>query len=272
MLLFRSKNPLVYPGDRLPGVDYSHPAAGSRLVISAVSGTTAGAFYRIDRAVACTFTNSPTSKIDAAIGPSFFGVNQGTAATTLAATAGNINTCTTAYIIRWGGTDGTNNQIIGTTAGNTQADTDGQPGSNFGTGTVVEGGVIIPTGDPCFLVRSGNAPISKQNWLVCNLRTGKISQNTAATSGTGSSSGSTAIIGTSGSHLNGFAGSIAAVMCSNAFLSPAQLLQWAQDPWSFWYPPAVENLIGAGLATPTTIAPPAFPVTYQRNQRIIMSG
>jgi hypothetical protein len=37
----------------------------------------------------------------------------------------------------------------------------------------------------------------------------------------------------------------------------ATLLAWAADPWSFWYPPEVEQLIDFSLPS-TFVPPPVF--------------
>lgn len=48
-----------------------------------------------------------------------------------------------------------------------------------------------------------------------------------------------------------FNGFIAAAMVGADYLAIPQLLQWAENPWAFWYPPAVQNLIFNSLVTPT---------------------
>jgi hypothetical protein len=41
-------------------------------------------------------------------------------------------------------------------------------------------------------------------------------------------------------------------MFSAQYMSMGALLQWAQRPWDFWYPPTVEDLIFSSLVGAST--------------------
>jgi hypothetical protein len=63
---------------------------------------------------------------------------------------------------------------------------------------------------------------------------------------------------------------MAAAMYSTVFPSMATLLAWAADPWSFWYPPEVEQLIDFSLSSPPP-PPPPFTTSYRYVQNIIQN-
>jgi hypothetical protein len=72
------------------------------------------------------------------------------------------------------------------------------------------------------------------NMVLTNLLTGAITTATATTATTPSGFGDIWNFFSANSGV--FSSSGSAAMVSNAALSLPQLLQWAADPWSFWYP------------------------------------
>jgi hypothetical protein len=270
---FRSKNRIVYPGDRLPGLDPTH-AASQGVVFS---GIAAGAnFINLLNGAPGTITGSTsTGTLDGVIGPRYqsnsVAGSTGSTKFTISTPGGTGRTY--AVIFRSAATlSGTNGLFVEAAGANAQAVRHNGTGISFSVGGVGSGstGITLAASTPYFLAASLPTGAAWR-WALVNLVTGQMTSGTATNAAvTQPTTGF--IIG------NLFAGNVsgtdyfAAAMYSTAVLSAAQLAQWAADPWSFWYPPAVESLIGAGLATPTTIVPPAFPVTYQRNQRIIMTG
>jgi len=108
---------------------------------------------------------------------------------------------------------------------------------------------IMVTGLPYFIASSINA--STSNHLILNLATGQLFTATAGGL-TATAPDGTYIVGseqlgsTSGNNL-------AAVMVSAEFLGMSQLLFWAKNPWSFWFP---ENRVFDFLVgTPAAVAP-----------------
>ncbi len=103
-------------------------------------------------------------------------------------------------------------------------------------GSTFSSGVTLALNVPYFVAVSYNG--STARWVVANLNTGQITQaTTSATHTIGTLGGSTTFVsgGTSGAYF--MDGQINAGMCAlNNWLSAAQLLAWAADPWAFWYP------------------------------------
>jgi hypothetical protein len=274
MLLFRSKNPLVYPGDRFPGFDPSHPAAngcffsgiavsGQKNVINLISGSIGSAIVAVN-----------STPLDGAIGPTIL---PNTAAGTTGGLSYSIASPATlpftiAVIGRAPASVPASIQIFLTTTGTTNL----QALTLMSTTGVLRATVnnaaklsaLVPAaGRPFFAACSVTRSVAGSVlFVLAQLDTGQITtdsvnNNSTIIAGTGLR------VGNSFSQLNSFTGLIAAAMMSNAALTLNQLITWAADPWSYWYPPTVENLIGKSLLTFT-----AFPVTYQSNQRIIMTG
>lgn len=74
------------------------------------------------------------------------------------------------------------------------------------------------------------------NAVAVNLTNGIVlSQSSSVASGAPGTDSGTCGIGNRGSALHA-QGRIAAAMYSTGFMPMASLLQWAADPWSFWYP------------------------------------
>ena len=111
-----------------------------------------------------------------------------------------------------------------------------------------------PFGVPYFCVFSLSALSSLLTSVLVNLATGKTYVYFANEGGPVPTAGDGTIwIGNRNSARN-WNGWIAAVSYSNTFLSLPQLLQWAQDPWSLWYPQTFD-LVDM-INTPTQPPPP----------------
>lgn len=87
----------------------------------------------------------------------------------------------------------------------------------------------------CSLRMSGvSSPI--QRWVKVDLATGQIETTATTTNETLGNIASTLVL-TNTTGTASFTGGIAAAMLSyRSFLTMAELIAWAQDPWSFWYP------------------------------------
>lgn len=121
-----------------------------------------------------------------------------------------------------------------------------------GAGSEVNSG--IPLVSPCFYAVSFSA--AAINFLVVNLVTGQVQTATAAgTTPVPNGPGSGIFIGTFDNGGGQFLGKISHVMCVANFLSLSQLLQWAADPFSFWYPRTVSDLIFSSLNAPAAAGP-----------------
>lgn len=86
-------------------------------------------------------------------------------------------------------------------------------------------------------------------FVVRNLLTGQTTITTNTTTYTPAAT-NTGTYNVGGFSPNSWAynGSIAAVMYSNIRLSLPQMLVWANDPWSFWYPRSRASVVGVAAA------------------------
>jgi hypothetical protein len=83
----------------------------------------------------------------------------------------------------------------------------------------------------------GTSPNAIGNCVLVNLQTGAVqSQSTTATISTPTTDTGTCTIGNRGSPTVGCPASIVAAMYTTNFTPMSELLQWAADPWAFWYP------------------------------------
>lgn len=110
---------------------------------------------------------------------------------------------------------------------------------NLTEGAVLEivSGINLAIGVPYFVAVS--ADTSKANFIVCNLLNGK-REMSSINSSTATAGNGTLVIGSDFTNGAGL-GSIACLMVSGGTgtdgrLSLPVLIDWALDPWSFWYP------------------------------------
>lgn len=256
-------NPLAFPGGN-PGIDISHPAAAT-LRFACVA--TASNFLRIAPTITTpTLTaTAPTFRIDGGLGP--VGVFTGAQNTNAVAFAGNPtatdSVATIAAIFRFATNSGTACPIAtsNTTAAyainisttpNIQSICPGTGGGTFTT--------LTPTaGEPYFVAIS--AITGNEIAVMKNLRTGQIFTGSATGGWSAAAQNGTVNIGCMSAYGQSFWGSIAAASWSNTFMPLSQLVQWANDPWSLWYP---RSLIFPGFTSP----PPV--ILLQGNMSLIM--
>lgn len=103
---------------------------------------------------------------------------------------------------------------------------------------------VASVNTPYFVAASGFSS-GTLNWVIVNLASGQIvAESHACSAFPATSMGGQNIIGNnSGQPMLGI---VAAAMYSPAYMPLTQLLQWAADPWSFWYPndDAFNSLVG----------------------------
>lgn len=103
-------------------------------------------------------------------------------------------------------------------------------------GTTNDSGLSLATNVPYFLAASANSG-NAINFVAMRLDNGQFVAATTA-SGVNLASTGTYHLGVSPVLGSSATSSIAAAMKGSKFLSAAELMQWAYDPWSFWYPRA----------------------------------
>lgn len=235
-------NPLAYPG-RLPGFDPGHFALGGKPLYS---GVRSGAnFINLLTSASGTVTGTFTSALDGNLGPSLgcgaiANSNQiaVSGAPQIAYQQGTI-----AAIVR--PSDVTNFNAIFAGSPNTSGGLDLFFANDSGAlgdlmmrvfGTNIRSNINnTVAGVPYFVVASCDAA-TNINFLQVNLNTGRVDTATAASSATLPLLDGTFLVAQWRGGGLGCTGNLAAVMYSGTYLSMAQLKQWAQDPWAFWYP------------------------------------
>jgi hypothetical protein len=105
--------------------------------------------------------------------------------------------------------------------------------SNFGQGGS-GGAATIVVNTPYFAIWSISP--SNINYLTLNLNNGKVTTQSVANSVVPTAPNGTYQIGSNSGDADFSTVNIAAAMFSPNYLSIAQMRQWAQDPWAFWYP------------------------------------
>jgi hypothetical protein len=266
MGLLRSYNPLVYPGGRArPGFDPSHPASSGVINGNGFSGIASGAnFVNLLNGAKGTPANGPTSTLDGRIGPSAVFTATGAQATYSTPLAVVNNSTTSAAILvcsafnAGGGTWFIHGTFVGhyngfgiTSAGALQAyDKDG--GSKSST-------FSLSLNVPYLIIVSKNS--ATVNFLAVRLDNGSLQTSTASGFTTVSVSDGLYTIGCFAGSSGQIDASMATCMYGTSYLSMPQMLAWASDPWSFWYPPKVSNLIFSSVANPSSnvlIPPPVL--------------
>ena len=256
MPLIRLSNPLIFPS-RKPGFDPSHPAAQNpRLSLVAAQAN----FLNIGGLGGQPATANISAAVPKSIGPIVDFGNAGgsqkvtvanlSTATDVAFTAAaiivvrtiiaaaqqlltNSNTGTAPFAFRITASTGTLNLNVN------------------GTNSVFASPALI-VGVPYLVAASRTS--NNINFLISRLDTGQVYTGAVANAGTSAGGNGTYCIG------NGVAGGVscfsymAAAMASATYLSIPKLLAWGADPWSYWYPRAVENLIMSSLKTPAAAA------------------
>jgi len=235
MLLAPLSN-LEFPSWRAPGIDQTHPAFVANRFVGLP--TLSGAGY-LDLRSAGRFTTggSPASNIiDASLGPTL----------TLASTSSQ-------YVSRAGYSTavdavGTLAAFIRPTTVNALATIIGNGASSgfffrvSATGFLTVGATSIGTitstiglsaGVPYLVAVSINT--SASTFVAVNLTNGQIQTYTGSGLTLTTTTSGTIYIGqqSSGNYFNGLIGP---TMYSPTYLSKAQMIAWAADPWAFWYP------------------------------------
>lgn len=230
------RGPFSYPGIE-PRFDPSHIAAGiTRFSAVAFNGTN---LVNLLNGAQGTIGGSPTSVEDGTLGHCF----RGNAGTVFVNFTGQSTANDSDVTFGWMWRPAASNANMPVFASDGAA-TNGAwvGGSNPGRLIIVansggafkqsSGGVTYVTGSPYFCAVSMNSSVT--NFVLTNLETGVT--KTSTTTGTAlTAPNGTYRIGLNNTfHLNNT--SVAAVMFAGQYSSMNKLLQWAADPWAFWYP------------------------------------
>ena len=233
---------LSYPTGATPGFDPSHPAVGDQVRIGYTASVIAlsGTVVNLMNGKAAAPTGS-AAKSFGGIGP----VTSYTGATDVSTLSGFVGTAIVSnaamtmaaigYITSI--TSGASTFIVNQTGSSMSLGALSAGGDLVMTvnGTSIDSGISFPLSAPVFCV--GSTQINGgTNFVLVNLATGSIK--------TAAGAGSSAISAGDGNYYFGnrngirvLNGGMAAAMVSvsPSQLSIPQLVQWAADPWSFWY-------------------------------------
>ena len=265
-LPLRPKNPFRYPGGRLPGIDRSHPAASKLMWSGICYGGNAINLVNGQPGVP-TGSPLPVGAMDPVLGPCMNTQANFNLWSNFSGLPISPAGCpgTVAVLLRFNFISGSIMAIIGPGSEQLvfQLDAGNIPdlylySSTGGTGLIL--GPADTSGNvPYFLVASwyysGGSVFATAT--LKNLNTGQIITGSSSGTGTHDAGDGTLTYG-GGAFADNVAGNNAAGMWSIAYLSPAQQLAWAADPWSFWYPPVLEQIIAESV----TGGPP--PLVYPR--------
>lgn len=255
-LVFR-RNPLAFPAGRSPGFDASHPASNGLLRKRGFSAVPIGANF-VNVIDGSPFTASNTTAAIRAAGPCVKFSSATSACTQTGYSAST--TLTLAAVVEFSSLGSVYQGIVGSS---TNASTNspilylqgasGGPLDLYSSGDQSSTIKATSTNTPFFIAVSAKSS-TKYNYILVNLTNGSIVTNSITPSAGFLTANGTVVIGNGNTTSQPALGYIYASMYSYAFLSIPQLLAWAQDPWSFWYPRTRDNLIFSSLTRST---PPA---------------
>lgn len=240
-LLRRARGPLAFPGTK-PGFDPSHIAAAQTRLSAAAMG---GNFVDLTTGKSGAITGSPTNSIGL-IGPRIGFPGSTDLVTFSGKPTASFPNYTFGCVVAFDVVNVTNQFLISSSNGGTgvRLSIVNAGGSKLSIGINSLGGfnatqipIAVNTPYALFGSLAWVSPNALCNAVAVNLTNGVVlsqSSSVAAGGAPGADSG-TCSIGNRGSSLHA-QGRIAAAMYSTEFTPISSLLQWAADPWSFWYP------------------------------------
>lgn len=225
---------LAFPCGEAPGFDPTHIAASGIRQGLGVSFIPVGAnFISLLSGVAFTLTGTITNKIFGVIGPATGGTS-GTGRASIASTSIATGARSAAAIVQFTAMPAAFKTLINDSIVTFTVNAANNP-QLFYNNAQHSSSVTLVAGVPYFIAASAISG-GAFNILVMNLLTGAITLTSSTSADTFASIGTTIFAGNNNNGAQPMNGGIAAGMYSPAYLSPQQLLQWAADPWRFWYP------------------------------------
>lgn len=241
------RNPLAFPTGRRPSFDPTHIAAPPLNAPAWASAAVVGNNFLELPSLSAPTGTQPAYSTDGILGP--VGVFNNNAFLTLTYPSSGAAPGVVAAIFR--PTTSSPVAVMGQTYGISITSTSIFMSGNS-QGDVI--GVTVPAvlNVPFFFAASSTGSSGVTRAVAVNLNTGQIYTSTGL-AGIG-------VAGNKAFHLGGFSGnsfvgSIAAAFLGQGYsLSLSQLLAWAQDPWSFWYPdPFNFDYVGSSVFAVTAL-------------------
>jgi hypothetical protein len=249
--LLKPYNPLAYPGNRLPGFDPSHPASQSSYFSAISSGAN---FVNLKNGrpgviSGAGFSTSVFGQIGSVtVGDTSVGKKSSFSGIPIV----NQSRILMASIFYVAAIQGSTSMSVGcSTTTNGQGwymyIPNNSPNLQAYNGAAVNSGIPMVANVPYFAAFSASVAANNVNFCLANLSNGTVKTGTAACGSVTTADGGCIVGGDSFGQT--FVGGIAAFMFSNVYLGLPQLLAWAADPWSFWYPPVQQQVMFSGLQT-----------------------
>ena len=265
-------SPLAFPAGRAPGFDPTHIAAQGISQGHGFSGIANGASFVNLLSGTNAARSILTASLNGNIGPA---LTLGTVSTARFSGQSTVNDAnvTLASII-WPTSLASSGSILATSTTGT---------SGWTLNLAITTGVVIlrPNGGTSYTSTLGlaiNTPYfvaastqgTQAVFLVTNLLTGVTTTQTVTASHASTAPNGTYGVGNNSS-INSIVGLVAAAMFAPSYMSISQLLQWAQSPWDFWYPPTVNDYIFAETVG-TSGPPPTFLAAWALGRNRIVDG
>jgi len=237
-LLLKRPNPYGFPGGT-PGVDTSHPAARN-LLFSGIAQN--GSFFNLMTGKYGVLTGAPPAFIDPVMGPSVkYGAGGASDCHTFPFPATAFTALTAAFFITMDQTEAYTPRVCsnngsaaswGVVCGNATINyLSAYLGGNYPS----QPPITLTTGVPFFCIVSYGP--TGANFVTVNLRTGQTLHYTEAVISSPLAGDGNLYVGNySAVTARAAGGHLSALMVSSHYMSIPEMLVWAQDPWSFWYP------------------------------------
>lgn len=232
---------LGFPAGRTPGFNPSHPASGGISAGRGFSGVASGGSFRsLITGKVGTLNNTPTGGIKANLGPIVNFTASADGLKFAGQSTANDSDFTIGAILSFN-TLGSLSCVFGTSA---TGDSLMLHKSAANVLAIRTGGGNQPSDAPALVasvpyfvaVSVTGTGAGTAKYVQTNLSTGVVQTGTGQSAARTPGSDGTYVVGNWAFFSLPTLGNIAAIMYAPSFISSQQLMQWAQNPWSFWYP------------------------------------
>lgn len=237
------RHPLVFPAGRRPGVDYSHPALTGKSLLRLSVVARGGSLIDVTGRQVGTRSGAVSGQIFSALG-NVTDFNTGSGGN-ITFSGPSVTEPATLAVILWlnvGTVLSNSTGVSPFTIGRGTGGTSSYVVLGIGGGTQFIGPNFLSGGVPYFLAATFGS--ASPMVVARRLDTGSLLTSNFSSASTNTSNGTYSV---------GDNGPVAAAAITNAIMTPEQLIQWAYDPWSFWYPPP--STIQLGVGVPAATAP-----------------
>jgi hypothetical protein len=247
-----NRNPLAFPSGMVAGFDPSHPLS-KNIRFSGIASD--GNFFNLLSNKPGTVVGAPSANIDAILGSNATFTNSTDAANFSGQSTVNDGNVTICCIVYFNSVSASQALFASSSVNTGWRFAYDNPSGYF---NIIAGGVtginmgIAPVANvPYFLAASASS--TQSSVVLARLDTGKVTFATSTGASPVAPNGTYQVGNDTFSEVA--KAKISTVMFSASFTSLQQLLQFAQDPWSFWYPRKALQLVSGAAAV---VYPPAI--------------